>query len=153
MRIPLKDDFITNITDSSWSESNRSEYTDFGDTVYTDLTFEFENSNDFNYKSESGYVGSFSFNVPGLSAFEITVWLIENAERIKHMTEDEFKLEIDKLSGNYYKKRYKNIASDIRLIRNRLRGEDYDRRLVLVVSGDALDIYELDPNKGDYRGQ
>lgn len=64
--IKLKNDTITNIIDDSWSQENKSEFTDFGTTINTDLFFKFENNNNFRFKQYDG-----------LSPFEISMWLIK----------------------------------------------------------------------------
>ena len=153
MRIPLKDDFIINISDDSWSEPNRSEYTDFGDTINTNLTFVFENSATFNYNAVSGYTSYSTFETEALTAFEVTVWMIENAERLKGLTVEDFKVELSKLSGQFYRDAYKRISGDLRQMINRIRSLYPEAKLYIVPSGDAVDVHLIDENAKDYKGQ
>lgn len=153
MRIPLKDDFIINISDDSWSEPNRSEYTDFGDTINTNLTFVFENSATFNYNAVSGYTSYSTFDTEALTAFEVTVWMIENAERLKGLTVEDFKVELSKLSGQFYRDAYKRISGDLRQMINRIRSLYPEAKLYIVPSGDAVDVHLIDENAKDYKGQ
>ncbi len=153
MRIPLKDDFIINISDDSWSEPNRSEYTDFGDTINTSLDFVFENSATFNYNAVSGYTSYSTFDTEALTAFEVTVWMIENAERLKGLTVEDFKVELSKLSGQFYRDAYKRISGDLRQMINRIRSLYPEAKLYIVPSGDAVDVHLIDENAKDYKGQ
>lgn len=151
MRIPLKDDYIINISDDSWSESNRSEFTDFGDTIHTELDFYFENSERFSYSgtSESGF---YSFAAEGASAFEVTVWLIENAERLKDVTVEDFKVELSKLSGQFYTAAYKRIAGDLRQMISRIRTLYPDMKLYVEPSGDTVNVFKIDSSAKDFKG-
>ncbi len=153
MRIPLKDDFIINISDDSWSEHNRSEYTDFGDTINTSLDFVFENSATFNYNAVSGYTSYSTFDTEALTAFEVTVWMIENAERLKGLTVEDFKVELSKLSGQFYRDAYKRIGGDLRQMINRVRSLYPEAKLYIIPSGDVVDVYLIDENAKDYKGQ
>lgn len=153
MRIPLKDDFIINISDDSWSEPNRSEYTDFGDTINTSLDFEFEHATTFHYNAISGYTSYLTFDTEALTAFEVTVWMIENAERIKGLTVEDFKVELSKLSGQFYRDAYKRIGGDLRQMLNRVRSLYPEAKLYIIPSGDAVDVYLLDETEKDYKGQ
>lgn len=153
MRIPLKDDFIINISDDSWSEPNRSEYTDFGDTINTSLDFEFEHAATFNYSATSGYTSYSTFDTEALTAFEVTVWLIENAERLKGLTVEDFKVELSKLSGQFYRDAYKRIGGDLRQMLNRVRSLYPEAKLYIVPSGDVVDVHLIDENAKDYKGQ
>lgn len=153
MHIPLKDDYITNISDDSWSESNRSEYTDFGDTINTDLTFEFEHASNFDYSATSGYMSYGVFDPEGATAFEVTVWMIENTERLKELTVEDFKAELSKLSGQFYRDAYKRIGGDLRQMINHVRSLYPEAKLYIVPSGDAVDVYLVDETAKDYKGQ
>lgn len=153
MRIPLKDDFIINISDDSWSESNRSEYTDFGDTINTSLTFEFDHAHNFNYSATSGFMSYDAFDPEGATAFEVTVWMIENAERLKETTVEDFKVELSKLSGQFYRDAYKRIGGDLRQMINRVRSLYPEAKLYIVPSGDAVDVHLIDENAKDFKGQ
>ena len=153
MRIPLKDDFIINISDDSWSEPNRREYTDFGDTINTSLNFEFEHAATFHYNATSGYTSYFTFDTEALTAFEVTVWMIENAERIKELTVEDFKVELSKLSGQFYRDAYKRIGGDLRQMLNRIRSLYPEAKLYIIPSGDAVDVYLIDETAKDYKGQ
>lgn len=153
MRIPLKDDYITNISDDSWSESNRSEYTDFGDTINTSLTFEFDHAHNFDYSATSGYMSYDAFDPESATAFEVTVWMIENAERLKETTVEDFKVELSKLSGQFYRDVYKRIGGDLRQMINRVRSLYPEAKLYIVPSGDAVDVHLIDENATDFKGQ
>ena len=153
MHIPLKDDYITNISDDSWSESNRSEYTDFGDTINTDLTFEFEHASNFDYSATSGFMSYDAFDPEGATAFEVTVWLIENAERLKELAVEDFKTELSKLSGQFYRDAYERIGGDLRQMINHVRSLYPEAKLYIVPSGDAVDVYLVDETAKDYKGQ
>lgn len=153
MHIPLKDDYITNISDDSWSESNRSEYTDFGDTINTDLTFEFEHARNFDYSATSGFMSYDTFDPEGATAFEVTVWMIENAERLKGLAVEDFKTELSKLSGQFYRDAYKRISGNLRQMINHVRSLYPEAKLYIVPSGDVVDVYLIDESAKDYKGQ
>ena len=153
MHIPLKDDYITNISDDSWSESNRSEYTDFGDTINTDLTFEFEHAHNFDYSATSGFMSYDVFDPEGATAFEVTVWMLENAERLKGVAVEDFKVELSKLSGQFYRDAYKRISGDLRQMINHVRSLYPEAKLYIVPSGDVVDVYFIDETAKDFKGQ
>lgn len=152
MRIELKNDAIINIVDDSWTENHRTDLTDFGDSTYTNLTFVFENQPNYELSSTTGWTGFRSLNIPGITAFEVTVWLLEHAEELKEMTVYALKQELSKLSGSYYKDAYKAVRGKIIELRSQVFPKDNfynSEKILLELDGKTLRAYVLNAESFD----
>lgn len=77
--VQLKDNAITNVIDDTYAENIHSDYTDFGDEVHLDLTFEFENGKDYWMHDNNGP-----------TAFQVSAWIINHLGQLKEMTREQF---------------------------------------------------------------
>lgn len=77
--VQLKDNAITNVVDDTYVENIRSEYTDFGDEVHLDLTFEFQRGESYRMH-----------DTDGPTAFQVSAWIINHLNQLKEMTPEQF---------------------------------------------------------------
>ncbi|NBI33398.1 hypothetical protein [Enterorhabdus sp. P55] len=77
--VQLKDNAITNVIDDTYAENISSDYTDFGDMVYLDLNFTFEQGKDFWMRDNDGP-----------TAFQVSAWIINHLNQLKEMTREQF---------------------------------------------------------------
>lgn len=77
--VQLKDNAITNVIDDTYVENIRSEYTDFGDEVHLDLTFEFQSGERYRMH-----------DTDGPTAFQVSAWIINHIDQLKEMTPEQF---------------------------------------------------------------
>lgn len=77
--VQLKDNAITNVVDDTFVKNIHSEFTDFGDEVNLDLTFEFQSGERYRMHTDDGP-----------TAFQVSAWIINHLSQLKEMTPEQF---------------------------------------------------------------
>lgn len=77
--VQLKDNAITNVIDYTSVKNIHSDFTDFGDEVHLDLTFEFQSGESYRMH-----------DTDGPTAFQVSAWIINHLGQLKEMTPEQF---------------------------------------------------------------